>query len=100
MRRSIVRVILGAGVGAVALTLLAAAPVRAHMDVPLVGYDGKMIDPVTSTAPYSPKNTCGTCHTYATVTSGYHFQQGFDKISDQYSAAKPWILSPGMVGKW
>lgn len=102
MRRSIVRVVAGLGFGALALTLLAAAPGgAAHVDVPLKGYDGVDLDPATSTAPYSPKNTCGFCHSYATITQGYHFQQGFNEgISDTFSEDKPWQLSPGMAGKW
>ena len=100
MRGTIVRGALRAGAGALIALLFVAGPGWAHVDVPLVGYDGSRIDPATSTAPYSPKRTCGACHDYVKITSGYHFQQGFDKISDEYSASKPWILSPGMVGKW
>jgi len=34
------------------------------------------------------------------ITSGYHFQQGFDKMSDRFDARRPWHLSPGMFGRW
>ncbi len=102
MRRATLRNLAAGGIGAAALVLLGAVPGWAvHPNVPLKGYDGATIDPATSAAPYSPKNTCGICHDYATITQGYHFQQGFDQgISDTFSEEKPWQLSPGMVGKW
>lgn len=57
-----------------------------------------------NTVPYSPEMTCGlsACHagSFNLITSGYHFQQGKDEISDTFSSAKPWVLSPGMFGKW
>lgn len=72
-----------------------------HADVPLKNELGETITPARNrTEPYSPRRTCGGCHGYATITSGYHFQQGFDEMSDRYSPKQPWILSPGMYGKW
>lgn len=62
--------------------------------------------PVGSTTPYSPERTCGGCHDYATVTQGYHFQQGYGRsntdryVSDDFNPSKPWLLSDGMYGKW
>lgn len=62
--------------------------------------------PVGSTTPYSPEKTCGTCHDTNLITQGYHFQQGKGfsnsdiRVSDNYNAAKPWLLSDGMYGKW
>ncbi|MBE0617180.1 MAG: hypothetical protein IH608_04545 [Proteobacteria bacterium] len=101
MRRSPLRTLAVGAIGSAALALLSAAPGCAHSDVPLKGYDGATLDPASSAAPYSPKNTCGGCHSYETITRGYHFQQGFDEgISDTFSEEKPWQLSPGMVGKW
>jgi len=101
MKRATLRNLAIGGIGAAALIFLGAAPGWAHVDVPLKGYDGATLDPATSTAPYSPKNTCGVCHNYETITKGYHFQQGFDQgISDAFNAEKPWQLSPGMAGKW
>ncbi len=32
--------------------------------------------------PMSPKNTCGGCHDYDTITSAYHFQLGMDEMVD------------------
>lgn len=102
MRRTIWKTLAAGGLGAAALVLAAAPPAAAaHPNVPLKGYDGAALDPATSTAPYSPRNTCGGCHSYETITKGYHFQQGFDEgISDTFSETKPWQLSPGMAGKW
>ena len=36
---------------------------------------------------------------YEKITKGYHFQQGWDRISDNFNENKPWILSDGMMGK-
>ena len=74
---------------------------RIHQDIWLKNELGERITPVDNrTDPYSPKKSCGTCHGYATITQGYHFQQGFDEMSDRYDAKRPWVLSPGMYGKW
>ncbi len=84
-----------------AMCLLAPLSAIAHQDVWLKNEQG---DRITSTLnsldPYSPKKTCGACHSYSTITSGYHFQQGFDVMRDGYDKAKPWFLSPGMFGSW
>lgn len=84
-------------------TGLSGAEVQAktHADVVLKNELGETIAPDRNrTDPYSPRRTCGGCHGYATITSGYHFQQGFDEMSDRYDRRRPWILSPGMYGKW
>lgn len=66
--------------------------------------DGKIINPVTgenADQPISTRQTCGAqgCHDYAAITKGYHFQQGWDVIKDDFNKDKPWMLSPGMLGK-
>ena len=72
-----------------------------HGDVTLKNEQGDPIRPgLNQSEPYSPRRTCGGCHGYSVITSGYHFQQGFDQVSDRYDARKPWVLSPGMYGKW
>jgi hypothetical protein len=77
------------------------ADAKPHADVPLKNEIGETITPTRNrTDPYSPRRTCGGCHGYGIITSGYHFQQGFDQMSDRYSSRSPWILSPGMFGKW
>ena len=74
---------------------------RLHPDIWLRNELGERITPVDNrTDPYSPKRSCGTCHGYATITQGYHFQMGFDEASDRYDKKRPWILSPGMYGGW
>ncbi|MBN1614026.1 MAG: hypothetical protein JW950_06125 [Deltaproteobacteria bacterium] len=74
---------------------------RGHPDVWLKNEQGNRIAPGrNSVDPYSPRRSCGGCHGYMTITSGYHFQQGFDRISDRYDLRRPWILSPGMYGNW
>ncbi|MDD5168078.1 MAG: multiheme c-type cytochrome [Syntrophales bacterium] len=72
-----------------------------HQDIWLKNEQGERITHAqNSVDPYSPRRTCGGCHNYSVITSGYHFQQGFDEMSDRYDSRRPWILSPGMFGKW
>lgn len=83
------------------LTLDAArAPNWKHEDIWLKNEQGQHITPTRNSADaYSPHRTCGTCHGYMTITSGTHFQQGFDEMKDGYDAKRPWVLSPGIFGK-
>ena len=85
----------------VPLTLDAArAPDWKHEDIWLKNEMGQRITPTrNSSDAYSPHRTCGTCHGYLTITSGTHFQQGFDEMRDGYDAKRPWVLSPGNFGK-
>jgi nitrate/TMAO reductase-like tetraheme cytochrome c subunit len=84
-----------------ALFLFSPALARSHQDVWLRNEQGDRITAtLNSIDPYSPRKTCGTCHNYSIITSGYHFQQGFDVMKDRYDERKPWILSPGMFGNW
>jgi formate dehydrogenase gamma subunit len=76
-----------------------------HPAVPLYDKDFNVINPIqgeNATAPFSTENTCGTCHDYATITSGYHFQMGWDKISDDFGkgSRRPWELTHGKMGGW
>ncbi|MCP5114683.1 MAG: hypothetical protein GY953_27965, partial [bacterium] len=43
-----------------------------------------------------------SCHDYEEITAGYHFQMGWDKVSDDFDGGngKPWSLSDGFMGKW
>jgi len=87
----------------IAFLVLLALPALAwpHQDVWLKNEQGDRItSALNSLDPYSPKKTCGTCHSYAAITSGYHFQQGFDVMKDGYDKGRAWILSPGMFGNW
>ncbi len=65
---------------------------------------GEIINPISGLNAgkvMSTRKTCGAkgCHNYDEITKGYHFQQGWDKISDTFSKDKPWVLSDGMMGK-
>jgi len=103
MRRVFLRNLWKGGMGAAALALLTAHPgLAAHTggDVVLRDVAGNPLS-VGSTEPYSPRQTCGACHDYPTVTKGYHFQQGWDELYDgEEKAEKPWVHGPGMAGKW
>ena len=85
----------------VPLTLDAArAPDWKHEDIWLKNDQGQRITPTRNSADaYSPHRTCGTCHGYMTITSGSHFQQGFDEMKDGYDPKRPWVLSPGIFGR-
>ena len=115
MRRTMLK-LLSRGVPAgFALALLATGPALAAHPFNVTLYDATG-SPVSAAnpEPYSPKQTCsgtpenglGSCHganSYDTITSGYHFQQGFDELiadADRTAGEKPFIKSPGMYGKW
>lgn len=78
--------------------------VSVHKKILLRGFDGSPLT-LESGIPYSPKRTCGACHHYQRITSGYHFQQGRTDgtgkimISDSFDLKHPWNLSPGMYGR-
>jgi hypothetical protein len=76
----------------------------AHDPIVLRGLNGQPVNLAVSVAPYSPKQTCGACHDYETVTRGYHFDQGKMALRDDYAAGRdntpPYVLSDGMFGKW
>jgi hypothetical protein len=64
--------------------------------------EGEVINPRTdknASKAYSTRKTCGACHDYELISKGYHFQQGWDRIRDDFSPEKPWVLSDGMMGK-
>lgn len=74
---------------------------REHRPIWLFNEQGDRITPTQNAIdPYSPKKTCGACHDYGAVTKGYHFQQGFDEMTAGYDPRRPWILSPGMFGRY
>jgi len=79
------------------------AKTRACVPFYLRTADGKIINPLTgenADQPYSSRQTCGACHNYDQMTKGYHFQQGWDRIKDDFHKKKPWVLSDGMMGKF
>lgn len=92
-----------AGMSALLWPLPLKARERACVPFHLKTEDGKIINPLTgenADQPYSPRQTCGACHDYEAITKGYHFQQGWDRIRDDFSKEKPWVLSDGMMGKF
>ena len=96
-------VLLLAVLGSLLSVTMAAARDRACVPFHLKTEDGKIINPLTgenADQPYSPRQTCGACHNYDEITKGYHFQQGWDRIKDDFNPKRPWVLSDGMLGKF
>lgn len=82
---------------------LASAKIRTCPPFHLKTGDGKIINPLTgenADQPYSTRQTCGACHDYDKITKGYHFQQGWNVVKDDFNKKKPWVLSDGMMGKF
>lgn len=76
-----------------------------HPNINLLDKDGNIIDPIsdeTVSVPFSTEQTCGMCHDYDKITSGYHFQAGWHAVSDTFGVARnrPWVLSDGFMGNW
>jgi formate dehydrogenase gamma subunit len=89
------------------VTLLIAhvATTAQHPAIYLIDADGSFINPMTgdnADAPFSTRRTCGLCHDYNEITKGFHFQMGWDVVSDDYGAeeGRPWSLSDGFMGRW
>lgn len=51
--------------------------------------DGVVIDPKTSTDPYSPIVTCMKCHDVGTISCGWHFNAGKEGVIDGRDG-EPW----------
>ncbi len=84
---------------------LAAVARAQHPPIMLLDKDGEEINPIlgeNNKAPFSTEQTCGMCHDYEEITSGYHFQMGWDVIDDEFGIEKgePWSLSDGFLGRW
>ncbi len=90
-----------AGVGLLWLATAAVARERACIPFHLKTEDGPLTGE-NADQPYSPRQTCGACHNYDEITKGFHFQQGWDVIRDDFGKKmnKPWVLSDGMLGKF
>ena len=79
---------------------------RGHETVALKDRWGNELD-VASTEPYSPRETCGSCHDIDKIANGYHFQQGRTDLDgniitkeDYFDDGRNFLLSAGMYGKW
>lgn len=90
--------------GGLAARLETPVPAGDHNPIVLRGLNGQPVNLAISVAPYSPKQSCGGCHDYATITRGYHFDQGKKVVRDDYAVGRdntpPYVLSDGMFGKW
>ncbi len=120
--------------GALLLALVPIMAAAAHPPVVLYDNQGNSIisqlnddDPVTAAngsiykqgPGYSPKQTCGKCHDYNSITKAYHFREGATPgvnggVSDTWVSenrktnnlqkyltnAYGHLLSPGQFGAW
>ncbi len=101
MKPKLVSVVAAAVFSIVFIYSSVSAKTEIHRDVKLKNERGEQITQDRNQGdPYSPRRTCGGCHPYSTISSGFHFQQGFMEMSDTYNPRQPWLLSPGMYGKW
>lgn len=65
--------------------------------LPIFDDQGQRIIPSEKfNAPMSQRNSCGSCHDYATITSGFHFNAGM--IDQSGRAGEPWILTDSATG--
>ena len=101
-----------AGAAALALVLCGIAGAAEQKPTPrvqgvcppfhLLYEDGNVIDPVkgaNADKPYSPKQTCGKCHDYETITQAYHFRMGAgEKPTADMAARCQWVSTPGFYG--
>jgi formate dehydrogenase gamma subunit len=76
-----------------------------HPPISLLDRNGDIIDPIAGEndkAPFSTRQTCGTCHDYDEITQGFHFQMGWDVVADDFGTkvGRPWSLSNGFLGRW
>jgi len=89
----------------VILLAISSAVSAQHTPIFLLDKDGEEINPMlgeNDDKPLSTAMTCGSCHDYDEITSGYHFQMGWDVVDDDFGVkeGKPWQISDGMMGKW
>jgi formate dehydrogenase gamma subunit len=88
------------------LLCLCAANVSAqHPPITLLDKDGEEINPMSgdnADKPFSTEQTCGLCHDYEEITSGFHFQMGWNVADDNYGVeyGRPWDVSNGFLGRW
>ena len=97
---------------AAALLVTANAQAFTHDGVVLRDATGAAIFTATAGPAYSAKETCGACHDYDAIERhSYHAQLGANqhagwnawKMGNMNSVAskgKPWVQSPGHMGKW
>jgi len=65
--------------------------------ISLYDEDGTIISPDDfSPAPYSPRATCGKCHDYGAISSGWHFNARQEVSPGR--PAQPWILADQPAG--
>ena len=82
-------------IGVIASVTIAAHGWAQHPAINLYDKEMNEINPITgenADVPFSIEQTCGACHDYETITEGYHFQMGWDTISDDYGVeeGRPW----------
>ncbi|HLB74812.1 MAG TPA: hypothetical protein VJJ98_12390, partial [Sedimentisphaerales bacterium] len=69
--------------------------------IPLMTEEGEKIAPEDDPLlPFSTKETCGACHSYSTVTKGWHFNAADAGIGIEAHGrvGQPWILADARTG--
>jgi len=67
--------------------------------IPLTDEEGNQIIPtVPDSMPFSAKTTCGACHEYETIESGWHFNAG-DADVPAGRPGEPWIWVDEAIGQ-
>ncbi|MBI5687033.1 MAG: hypothetical protein HZC54_18335 [Verrucomicrobia bacterium] len=66
--------------------------------IPLNDCEGEGIVPcMRSAKPVSMSKTCGTCHDYAKISAGWHFNSSSGKVPAG-RPGEPWVLVDGLTG--
>ena len=69
--------------------------------IPLLTEEGEKIAPDDDPLlPFSTKETCGACHSYATISSGWHFNAAALEVGAKGHGriGQPWVLVDGQTG--
>ena len=69
--------------------------------IPLMTEEGEKVSPDDDPLlPFSTSKTCGACHSYSTVTKGWHFNAGVAGLGIEAHGrvGQPWILADARTG--
>jgi hypothetical protein len=69
--------------------------------IPLMTEEGEKVSPDDDPVlPFSTKETCGACHSYATVSKGWHFNAAYPDLgaAGHGRIGQPWVLVDSQAG--